>query len=86
MIDHGKVRSTVKPEAKVIDEYSVWINTEIQEVEVNFGDNIHTEYEFNQIRYSKNEYIEMIDNRNAQLESQVTDTQLALVEVYEMML
>lgn len=86
MIDHGKVRSTVKPEAKVIDEYSVWINTEIQEVEVNFEDNIHTEYEFNQIRYSKNEYIEMIDNRNAQLESQVTDTQLALVEVYEMML
>lgn len=86
MIDHGKVRSTVKPEAKVIDEYSVWINTEIQEVEVNFGDNIHTEYEFNQIRYSKNEYIEMIDNRNAQLESQVTDTQLALVEVYEMIL
>ena len=86
MIDHGKVRSTVRPEAKVIDEYSVWINTEIQEVEVNFGDNIHTEYEFNQIRYSKNEYIEMIDNRNAQLESQVTDTQLALVEVYEMML
>lgn len=86
MIDHGKVRSTVKPEAKVIDEYSVWINTEIQEVEVNFEDNIHTEYEFNQIRYSKNEYIEMIDNRNAQLESQVTDTQLALVEVYEMVL
>lgn len=86
MIDHGKVRSMVKPEAKVIDEYSVWINTEIQEVEVNFGDNIHTEYEFNQIRYSKNEYIEMIDNRNAQLESQVTDTQLALVEVYEMIL
>lgn len=86
MIDHGKVRSTVKPESKVIDEYSVWINTEIQEVEVNFGDNIHTEYEFNQIRYSKNEYIEMIDNRNAQLESQVTDTQLALVEVYEMIL
>ena len=86
MIDHGKVRSTVRPEAKVIDEYSVWINTEIQEVEVNFGDNIHTEYEFNQIRYSKDEYIEMIDNRNAQLESQVTDTQLALVEVYEMML
>lgn len=86
MIDYGKVRSTVKPEAKVIDEYSVWINTEIQEVEVNFEDNIHTEYEFNQIRYSKNEYIEMIDNRNAQLESQVTDTQLALVEVYEMML
>lgn len=86
MIDYGKVRSTVKPESKVIDEYSVWINTEIQEVEVNFEDNIHTEYEFNQIRYSKNEYIEMIDNRNAQLESQVTDTQLALVEVYEMML
>lgn len=47
---------------------------------------VHTEYEFNQVQYSKDEYIKMIDDKNAQLESQVTDTQMALVEVYEMVL
>lgn len=86
MIDYGRIRSTDAPEEKVIDEYSVWINTDIQEVEVEHDGDVHTEYEFNQVQYSKDEYIKMIDDKNAQLESQVTDTQMALVEVYEMVL
>ena len=86
MFDYGRIRSTVRPESKVIDEFSVWVNTDIQEIEVNHGGDVHTEYEFNQVQYSKDEYIKMIDDRNAQLEGQVTDTQMALVEVYEMML
>lgn len=86
MIDYGRIRSTIKPEEKVIDDFSVWINTDIQEVEVTHEDDTHIEYEFNQVRYSKDEYIKIIDDKNAQLESQVTDTQMALVEVYEMVL
>lgn len=86
MIDYGRIRSTDAPEEKVIDEYSVWINTDIQKVEVEHDGDVHTEYEFNQVQYSKDEYIKMIDDKNAQLESQVTDTQMALVEVYEMVL
>lgn len=86
MIDYGRIRSTVAPEEKVIDEYSVWINTDIQEMEVEHDGDVHTEYEFNQVQYSKDEYIKMIDDKNAQLENQVTDTQMALVEVYEMAL
>lgn len=86
MTDYGRIRSTVEPEGKVIDEYSVWINTDIQEIEVEHDGDVHTEYEFNQVQYSKDEYIKMIDDKNAALESQVTDTQMALVEVYEMVL
>jgi hypothetical protein len=85
MVDYGKVRSTVRPEEKVIDDYSVWINTDIQEVEVTIMDDTHTEYEFSQVRYTKDEYIKMIDERNSTLESNLTDTQLALCEVYEML-
>lgn len=85
MTDYGRIRSTVEPEGKVIDEYSVWINTDIQEIEVEHDGDVRTEYEFNQVQYSKDEYIKMIDEKNAQLEGQVTDTQMALVEVYEMM-
>ena len=42
--------------------------------------------EFNQVKYSKDEYIKMISDKNAELENQLTYTQLALTEVYEMML
>ena len=34
MINHGVVRSTIKPERMIIDEYSVWIHENINEIEV----------------------------------------------------
>lgn len=86
MIDYGAVRSTVKPEKVEIDEYSVWVNSNIKEIEVQSEDESHTEYEFNQVRYKKDEYIKLIDERNTTLESQLTDTQLALCEIYEGMM
>lgn len=86
MIDYGRIRSTVKPEEKVIDDYSVWVNTDIREVEVTHEDDVHIEYEFNQVRYSKDEYIKIIDDKNTSLEAQLTDTQVALCEVYELMI
>nr|DAT67650.1 MAG TPA: hypothetical protein [Caudoviricetes sp.] len=86
MIDYGKVRSTIKLDTVEIDEYSVWVNNEIKEIEVQSEDESHTEYEFNQVRYTKDEYIKLIDERNTTLESQLTDTQLALCEIYEGMM
>ena len=83
MIDYGTVRSTIKPDKVEIDEYSVWVNSDIKEIEMQSEDKTHTEYEFNQVRYKKDEYIKMIDERNTALESQLTDTQLALCEIYE---
>ena len=84
MIEYKNIRSTVKPENKVIDDYSVWVNTDIKEVDVKTDEEIHTEFEFNQVRYTKDEYINLIDNKNTELEKQVTNTQLALCDVYEM--
>lgn len=83
MIDYGRVRSTIRPEEKVVDEYSVWLNTDIQEVEVTHEDDTHIEYEFNQVQYSKDEYIKLLDERNDVFDTLLTDTQLALVELYE---
>ncbi len=82
MINHGKVRSTIKPESMVIDEYSVWIHEDIQEIEVSNEPNdesetkTHIEYEYTMIQYDKNEYI----MNQAQ---QITDTEMALCEIYE---
>lgn len=85
MINHGKVKSTIKPENMVIDEYSVWINENIQEIEVE--DEIvsadgqvekkkTTMYEYDVLQYEKNEFI-------MQQSEQILDTQLALCEIYE---
>lgn len=88
MVDYGTVRSTIKPDEVEIDEYSVWINTNITEIQVQSenGSYTDTEYEYNQVRYTKDEYIKLIDERNTTLESQLTDTQLALCEIYEGMM
>lgn len=85
MIDYGTVRSTTKPEGKVIDDYSVWVNTGIKEIKVADENGERTEYEFNQLQYSKEEYIKLIDAKNASLEEELTNTQLALCDVYEML-
>lgn len=86
MTNYGRVKSTVRPELKVIDPYSVWISldiTEITETDLETETEI-SGYEYSLVQYSKDEYISMIDDRNSELEEQLTDTQLALCDVYEM--
>ena len=86
MVDYGRVRSTVKPESIVIDEFSVWQHTDIQEISENVGEeNEFVGYEFTMIQYSKDEFILQQATDNAALQQQITDTQLALCEVYELM-
>lgn len=85
MVDYGKVRSTIKPESVVIDDYSVWENTSIEAVSENVG--TETEFngfEYNMVQYDKNEYILKQAQTNAELSDQLTETQLALCDVYEM--
>ncbi len=67
MVDYGRIRSTVRPEEQVVDEFSVWVNTDIQEVKVDHDGDVHTEFEFNQVQYSKDEFIEMISEQNKEL-------------------
>ena len=86
MKDFGKTRSTVKPDAVVIDDNSVWVHTDIQEVHESVGeDQSFDGYAFNMIQYEKDEQILMMSEKNSELEKQVTDTQLALCEVYELL-
>ena len=52
MKDFGKTRSTVKPDAVVIDDNSVWVHTDIQEVHESVGeDQSFDGYEFNMVQY-----------------------------------
>ncbi len=85
MINHGLVQSTIKPKETEIDEYSVWVNEDVREITVADENGSHTEYEYNQAQYGKDEYILILSENNKNLENMLTDTQLALCDVYEMM-
>lgn len=56
MTDYGIVKSAVRPEAKVVDEYSVWVNTEITQTSDG--------WEYHMVQYSKDEYIKLMDEAN----------------------
>ena len=76
MTDFGTAKSLVEPEEIVIDEFSVWVKTDITQT----ADG----WEYHLVQYTKDEYIKLMVDKDASLEEQVTDTQLALCDVYEM--
>lgn len=86
------VRSTApKVDPLEIDEYHVTINKGITEIhEEATGEELGGGFDGweikEQIIYEKDEYIKVIAEKNSSLEAQATDMQMALTEVYEMML
>ncbi|MPM28493.1 hypothetical protein SDC9_75019 [bioreactor metagenome] len=83
MKDYGKVRSTIQPEPMVVDEVNVWVHSNIVQVEEVVGEQTFIGFEYDMIQYEKDEYIKIMAEKNQSLEAQLTDTQLALVEIYE---
>ena len=68
MVDYGKVKSTVKPEPIVIDEFSVWQNTNIQAISENVGEeNEFVGFEYNMIQFTKDEFILQQAAQNTEL-------------------
>ncbi len=83
MIEHGKVRSTVSPEPLVVDEHSVWVHSNITPLEEVVGEETFVGFEYDMVQYKKDEYIKIMSDSNEVLESQLTATQLALIQLYE---
>ena len=63
MKDYGIVQSAVKPEEKVVDEYSVWVNTDITETAGGWV--------YHMVQYSKDEYIKVMDEQNQKTQADV---------------
>lgn len=87
MKKYGKVRSTQQPKQKVIDHYSVWVAENIIPVTEagTDGQPGFTGYEYDLTQYDKDEYIKLIDDKNASLEDQMTQAQEAMCDLYESM-
>lgn len=87
MVVRKNVRSTVKKDQLYVDEYHVYVVEGQKEVKENVGkDNEFIGYEVaTETEYTKDEYIRMVSEKNSALEKELTNTQLALCEVYELL-
>lgn len=87
MKEYGKVQSVQQPEPMVIDDYSVWIAENVTPVQTPGTDEQpgFSGYEYDLTQYDKDEYIRLIDEKNAALSEEITSTQMALCDVYELL-
>lgn len=87
MINHGTVESIEKPDALVMDDYSVWVASDIKETEKTIGDGeTQKGYQYTLIQYTKDEYIRAVSDSNKSLEGQMLETQDTIADIYEQLL
>lgn len=82
----GTVYSAVEPKPIEVLETKVFVASDIRIIDREVEDGTIQEYEYTLTEYDKDEYIHLMAERNTALDSQLVDTQLALVDVYEMIL
>ena len=68
--------------ALVIGKDTVYVHTDIVPVEKD-GKIVEDLFSYTEVQYGKDEYIELMAQQNEQLGNDLTDTQLALCELYE---
>ena len=87
MIDKGIVQgseSQAKPLIVGVD--TVYVHTNITKVETDAeGKAVEGLYQYNEVQYDKDEYIHMMAEQNRAMEDDLTNTQLALCDVYELL-
>lgn len=84
MKDVGIVQgSEAQAQDIIINKDTVYVHSDIKKVEKK-DEKDPDVWEYHEVQYDKDEYIELIAEKNKALEKQVTDTQLALTELYEM--
>lgn len=83
MIIYKNTQSTIRPEPMHRDDYSVYIRTNIRELTVNDECGSRTEYIYDEERWDAGEYIDHLRETISENQQQITDTQLAVVEIYE---
>ncbi len=82
MKNYGAVESTVRPQSITVDKFSVWIHTDIQEVDQPDTDGVTTKmYRYTMVQYDKDEYIKILSEKNTRLEAATDELTLALAEI-----
>lgn len=66
----------------VVGKDTVYVHTDIIPIEED-GKIVEDLFSYTEVQYGKDEYIELMAQRNEQLNNDLLDTQLALCEIYE---
>lgn len=77
------VQSTIEPKSIDFSETQVFIAKNVNYTEVTEDHDAY--YSFDLYCYNKNEYIDILKEDNDTLKNQLLDTQMALCEIYELL-
>ena len=67
----------------IVNKDTVYVHTNIVQSTDKDGNVVDGLYVYDEVQYTKDEYIQIMAEKNSQLEKELTDTQLALCELYE---
>lgn len=75
--------STEQAQPLIVNKDTVYVHTNIVQATDEDGNIVDGLYVYDEVQYTKDEYIQMIAEKNETLERDLTDTQLAIAEIYE---
>lgn len=84
MINIGLINGS-KAQAKpyIIGKTTVYLHTGIKPLIDEYGNYVEGLFSYYETQYDKDEYIQIIAEKNASLEQEFTNMQIALTEIYE---
>ena len=75
--------SSQQAQPLIVNKDTVYVHTNIVQATDKDGNVVDGLYVYDEVQYTKDEYIQIMAEKNSQLEKELTDTQLALCELYE---
>lgn len=78
--------SSQQAQPLIVGKTTVYVHTNIVQAKDEDGNIIDDLYVYDEVQYTKDEYIKIISEKNETLESELTETQLALCDIYESIL
>ena len=87
MRDMGIVQGSAEAATPLVIGYdTVYVHDDIQEYQETTEDGeVITSYKYHEIQYTKDEYLQIQADRQSKLEENVTNAQMAILELYESM-
>lgn len=67
----------------IVGKTTVYVHTNIVQAKDEDGNIIEDLYVYDEIQYTKDEYIKIMADKNIKLEQEITETQMALCDIYE---
>lgn len=85
MKNYGLVYGEIAPEEVEITESKVFIAENITPYSEVIDEKEISGFMYNYIEYTKDEYIQLLTQKNEEVQTSLLDTQMALCDIYEML-